>query len=623
VSGMSGDGTVVASIAAGVVSDAAGNTNAASTSTDNTVTYDTTAPTVTINQAPAQADPAGAGPIIFRVVFSEPIVAASFSGADVSLGGTAGASTATVSEVAPNDGTTFDVAVSGMTGDGTVFANIDAGAVSDLGGTGNAPSSSTDNTVLYDATAPTVTIDQAPSQADPANAGLVVFEVRFSEPVTGFDGTDVSLSGTAGASTAVVAGSGSSYTVSVSGMASDGTVIASIAAAVASDAAGNPSEASTSTDNSVAYDTTAPTVIVEQAASQADPAATAPISFVAVFSEPVSGFGDADVSLGGTASPSSAAVSELAPNDGTTYAIAVGGMTSAGSVTADIGVAVVSDLAGNSNLASTSADNSVTFDPVAPVVTGIARADSSPTNASSVSFLVTFSGAVTGVDQADFGLTTTGTLGGASVTAVSGSGATRTVTVSSGTGSGTLRLDLVDDDSIVDSLSVPLGGSGSGNGDFNGGQLYAIDRTAPLAAQLSVPAVAEGGAGLTFTVVYSDDVAVSAASLGGDDILVSGPGGFTQAAALVGVSPAGDGTPLTATYRIAAPGGSWDAADNGTYSVGLAGGQVLDALGNAAAATVLGDFSVSISRPVVYRVSLPMIFTGTKPLWEGGTFLRR
>ena len=38
---MTGSGTVTATIAAGGAADAAGNTNTASTSTDNTVTYDT------------------------------------------------------------------------------------------------------------------------------------------------------------------------------------------------------------------------------------------------------------------------------------------------------------------------------------------------------------------------------------------------------------------------------------------------------------------------------------------------------------------------------------------------------------------------------------------------------
>ena len=40
---MTGDGTVIANVPAGGATDAAGNTNTASTSTDNTVTYDATA----------------------------------------------------------------------------------------------------------------------------------------------------------------------------------------------------------------------------------------------------------------------------------------------------------------------------------------------------------------------------------------------------------------------------------------------------------------------------------------------------------------------------------------------------------------------------------------------------
>ena len=50
-----------------------GNPNVASTSTDNTVTYDTTPPTVTINQATGQADPTSGTTVNFTVVFSEPV----------------------------------------------------------------------------------------------------------------------------------------------------------------------------------------------------------------------------------------------------------------------------------------------------------------------------------------------------------------------------------------------------------------------------------------------------------------------------------------------------------------------------------------------------------------------
>ena len=63
----------------------------ASTSTDHTVTYDTTGPTVTIDQAVAQADPTNASPIHYTVVFSESV--SDFATGDISLSGTAGAQT--------------------------------------------------------------------------------------------------------------------------------------------------------------------------------------------------------------------------------------------------------------------------------------------------------------------------------------------------------------------------------------------------------------------------------------------------------------------------------------------------------------------------------------------------
>jgi CSLREA domain-containing protein len=110
----------------------------------------------------------------------------------------------------------------------------------------------------------------------------------------------------------------------------------------------------------------------------------------------------------------------------------------------------------------------------APIsVTSISLADTNPTTASSVDFIVLFNTSVTGVDASDFLPVTTGSMYGAQVTNVSGAGATYRVTVSNYTGSGTLRLDLIDDDSITDG-TTPLGGTGAGNGNFSAGDTYTI-----------------------------------------------------------------------------------------------------------------------------------------------------
>lgn len=111
-----------------------------------------------------------------------------------------------------------------------------------------------------DRNAPSVSIEQHATQVDPTSDSPVVFQVQFNETVTGFDAADVLISGSAGATMAVVSGSGSSYTVSVSGMIANGTVIADIVAGAAQDRAGNDNIASTSVDNLVTYQAFTPTV---------------------------------------------------------------------------------------------------------------------------------------------------------------------------------------------------------------------------------------------------------------------------------------------------------------------------------------------------------------------------
>jgi|GEM_PF-2282518 len=128
--------------------------------------------------------------------------------------------------------------------------------------------------------------------------------------------------------------------------------------ATATDAAGNVSAASGAL--SVTVDTTGPAVTVNQAGGQTDPTTAAPINFTATFSEAVVGFATGDVTLGGTAGATTATVT----GGPTTYTVAVGGMTTSGTATASIGAGVATDAAGNGNAASTSTDNTVTYNSI-------------------------------------------------------------------------------------------------------------------------------------------------------------------------------------------------------------------------------------------------------------------
>lgn len=95
-----------------------------------------------------------------------------------------------------------------------------------------------------DTAPPTVTIGLAPGQANPASGEPIVFQVTFSEPVTGFDVGDLTLGGSAGPTSATIAGSGASYTVEVGGFAGPGTVTLTVNADGAQDSAGNGNTAS-------------------------------------------------------------------------------------------------------------------------------------------------------------------------------------------------------------------------------------------------------------------------------------------------------------------------------------------------------------------------------------------
>ncbi len=116
---------------------------------------------------------------------------------------------------------------------------------------------------------------------------------------------------------------------------------------------------------------------------------------------------------------------------------------------------------------------------ICPVVVSIMRRNPNPTVSFTVIFSVTLSESVAGVDAGDFSLTTTG-VADAFVAGVTGSGDVYTITVNTGYGSGTLRLDVSDNDSILDVDHNPLGGAGVGNGNFTGGDMYVVNRAATL-----------------------------------------------------------------------------------------------------------------------------------------------
>jgi hypothetical protein len=230
-------------------------------------------------------------------------------------------------------------------------------AKDDAGNTETPGSGVTFSYGVPDTTGPGVTLSGGGSGT--TNTATYNVTATFDEPAYGFTSGDVTV-GNGSVSNFTGSDGDTVFTFDVTASA-DGAVTVDVAASVATDLAGNDNSASNQL--TWTYDGTGPTVTINQAGTQADPTSTSPIHFTAVFNEPVSGFGNTDLSFTGSTAGGtlSAVVTQIAPNDGTTYDVAVSGMTSSGTVVASIGAGAASDAASNPNTASTSTDNTVTF----------------------------------------------------------------------------------------------------------------------------------------------------------------------------------------------------------------------------------------------------------------------
>ncbi|MBK8821796.1 MAG: S-layer homology domain-containing protein [Anaerolineales bacterium] len=215
-------------------------------------------------------------------------------------------------------------------------------------------------------------------------------------------------------------------------------------------------------------DTITPTVTSSVRAST-NPTNAASVNFTVTFSESVTGVDETDFSLtaSGVSSPAVSGIS----GSGRVYTVSVDTGTGNGTIRLDVlDDNSIKDNVDNLLSAGFTSGETYTVEKTAPTVTSSVRASANPTGASSVNYTVTFSESVTGVNTADFSLTTTG-VSSAAVSGVSGSGSVYTVSVNTGTDSGTLRLDVLDDDSIVDATLNPL------TTGFTTGESYTVTKS--------------------------------------------------------------------------------------------------------------------------------------------------
>jgi hypothetical protein len=453
---------------------------------------------LSINRLDAQ-NPTAAGSVSYRVVFNRGVSGVTIDDFQPAAVGITGAA---VTGITPISADTYNVTVSTGTGNGTLGLNlVDDDSIQNslgvkLGGTGAGNGNFTaGQTYTIDKTPPLVS-GIAAATSNPTNADSVDFTVSFTQAVSGVDTSDFVLSTTGGVSNAQIAGvtaiSPLTYRITVNTGSGDGGLGLNL---IDNDSIRNELEVplgDTGNDNGnftgQVYTLIKSAPIVSSIAPiNPSPTAAAIVNYAVTFTQDVQGVDPRSFVLQGIPDAQILGVS----GSGKSYTVSVNTGSSSGNLqlnltdtdlirnSIDIPLGGVG--AGNGNFAG----GAYAVNKTPPRVASITRLETNPLNAPTVNFAVIFNDAVSRVDATDFSLATTGVTGAsiASVTRVNDS--FYTVAVNTGNGDGTIGLNLIDNDSIINTLGVPLGASGAGNGNF-AGEVYTIDRTAPVPAIVPV-----------------------------------------------------------------------------------------------------------------------------------------
>ncbi|MBJ8505303.1 type I secretion C-terminal target domain-containing protein, partial [Acinetobacter seifertii] len=361
--------------------DAQGNI---STPTDVTVTVDNTLPTLAISATDLNLAAGESTTVTFT--FSEAVTG--FDASDVTLTG------GTLAGLASTDGGKTWTAT--FTQDGTATPpslSVANGTYTDLAG--NPGSGASLAGLTADITPPTLAISATDLNLAAGESTTVTF--TFSEPVTGFDATDVAVAG--GTLSGLTTTNGVTWTATFT---QDGTATPpslSVANGTYTDLAGNPGSGASLAG--LTADITPPTLAIS--ASDLNLAAGESTTVTFTFSEPVTGFDTSDVTLaGGT-------LAGLASTDGGKTWTAT--FTQDGTATPpslSVANGTYTDFAGNlgsgASLAGLTAD-------ITPPTLAISASDLNLSVGESTTVTFTFSEPVTGFDASDVTLAG-GTLAG-------------------------------------------------------------------------------------------------------------------------------------------------------------------------------------------------------------------
>ena len=147
-------------------------------------------------------------------------------------------------------------------------------------------------------------------------------------------------------------------------------------------------------------------------------------------------------------------------------------------------------------------------------------------------------------------------------------------------------------------------------GAVSGSVVLAIDVGGPNVDPITSLDPAPGDGTWTFNVTYVDATGIDVTTLGNDDIIVTAPDGTPYAAVLLDFSPAGNGSPRLATYRIVLNDMMFDSTDNGEWTVNLVPGSVTDVTNNPVTGGEIHTFIME-APPAVVNQNGELIITGT------------
>ena len=492
ISGITGDGSLGISIAAGTASDLAGNL-APAAGPSTTFIVDNTRPTIALG-APSGTITTG-GPITYTVTYADAdINSSTLAAANITLNRT-GTANGTVG--VSGTGLTRTVAISGITGDGSLGISIAVGTASDLAGN-LAPAAGPSTTFIVDNTPPTILVG-SPSASYTAG-GPITYTVTYADAdfnSSTLAAANITLNKTGTANGTVgVSGTGLTRTVAISGITGDGSLGISIAVGTASDLAGNLAPAA-SPSTTFIVDNTRPTIAL--GAPSGTITTGGPITYTVTYA-------DADFNSS-TLAPANITLNKTGTANGTvgvsgtglTRTVAISGITGDGSLGISIAVGTASDLAGN---LAPAAGPSTTFivDNTAPTIL-VGSPSASYTTGGPITYTVTYADAdinSSTLAVANITLNKTGTANG--TVGVSGTGLTRTVTISGITGDGSLGISIAAGTAsdLAGNLAPAAGPSTT----------FVADNTPPTAASFSpLPGSTNIPANTTLVVNFSENVA--------------------------------------------------------------------------------------------------------------------